>query len=254
MLARGINFGKLLVGGLLAFAVSATLLLLVAPLVAARVTGGTSYQIEDSSMAPTLLVGDWVLAEELPEGQVPPRGAIVGYPSPLEQGAYDVRRVIGLPGERVQMRGGALFIDGQRVQMTQLDDRVIRRVPPALRKPLPKCINDPVKVFGRCHQERWREVLPGGASEVVLNAHGRIGMFRPGGNATPDDTRIMVVPKGSVFVLGDNRDASTDSRMPDYGMIPIARIHERVWLIHSSIDRSSRLLHPRLSRFFRRVD
>jgi len=232
---------------------SAGLILLIAPLIAARITGGSSYQVEDSGMAPVLLVGDWVLAEKIDPEAPPPRGAIVAIDAPGFPGEYDIRRIMGLPGERVQMRGGALYIDGKRAQMTRLDDRVIARRPPAIRRPMPLCINDPVQIDGPCHQERWLEILPDGTETVVLNSRGRIGALRLGGEQTPDDTRTLVVPEGAVFVIGDNRDASEDSRMPGFGMVPVSKILHRVWLIHSSVDKSGRLFHPRFGRFFRRV-
>ena len=253
MLARGISFGKLALGGALALAVAAGLVVLVAPLAAAEFTGGSSYQIRDDGMAPALLAGDWVLAEALPGGGLPPRGAILAYEAPDTPGTYRVRRLIGLPGERVQLRGGAVYIDGARAEMIRVEDRIIRRRPPARREPMPKCINDPVEPNGDCRQEQWSETLPGGAGAVVLNSQGRIGALRIGGQPTDDDTPVYRIPKDAVFVLGDNRDAALDSRSQFHGMVPVANIRHLVWMIHSSLDKSSRFPRPRFGRFFRNV-
>ena len=164
-----ISWSRLILGGLLALAVAGALLMLIGPLAAARFAGGSNMQIKSDSMAPALLPGDWVLAEALIHGRAPPRGAIVVYQHSHGRDESHIMRVMGLPGERIQMRGGALYINGRRATMERLEDRVIRRRPPGRRLPMPRCINDPVKIDGECHQERWRETLADGTSEFVLN-------------------------------------------------------------------------------------
>jgi signal peptidase I len=229
----------------------------VGPLIAVQFTGGSQQRIRTDAMAPALLPGDWVLAEALPPGQVPPRGAIVLYNDPDGRAGRQALRLMGLPGERVQMRGGALYIDGDRAEMERLDDRVIPKRPPGRWSRMPLCINDPVDVNGDCHQERWRETLPDGTSEVVLNTRGRIGVatlaHTGSGGRSGDDTRQIRIPNDEVFLIGDNRDSAYDSRAPRYGLVPLHRLHYRVWLIHTSLDRSARFLTPRWDRFFRKV-
>lgn len=254
VLARGANIGKVILGAILALAVAAGLIVLVAPLIIAEATGGSNYQIRDDAMAPALLQGDWVLAEALPPGSLPPRGAIIAFEVPHASGQYEVRRLIGLPGERVQMRGGAVYIDGKRAGMTRMEDRIIARRPSARRARMPHCINDPVEIDGECRQERWRETLPDGTETVVLNAKGKIGTVRFGQRGTTDDTKSYRVPPDAVFVIGDNRDDSIDSRAEYYGMVPVRNIQHRVWMIHSSLDKSGRFIYPRFDRFFRRID
>ncbi len=248
-----ISWGRLILGGLLALAVAAALLALIGPLVAVRFAGGDQLQIRDDAMAPVLLPGDWVLAEALTRGQAPPRGAIVVYEHPQRRGEKYIMRVMGLPGERIQMRGGALYIDGERAGLERLEDRVIRKRPPGRRTSMPLCINDPVKFDGECRQERWRETLADGTSAIVLNTRRKIGVAALSGPDNADDTGVFVVPGDQVFVIGDNRDIALDSRYKRHGMVLIHKLRHRVWMIHTSIDRSARFLSPRWDRFFREV-
>jgi len=256
-----IPWSRLVLGGLLALSVAAVLMTLVGPLLAVRVLGGGDYQIRDEAMAPVLLTGDWVLAEPLERDAVPQRGTIVVYRSPVDPGGILVSRVIGLPGETVQMRGGAVYVDGRRAEMEPMPDRVIRKRPPARRSSLPVCVNEPVEINGACHQEMWRETLPDGTTTLVLNTRNKMGLAKL--TNTPvrtgqapvggDDTPLVRVPGNAVFVLGDNRDHSLDSRVSQHGTVPVRDLLHRVWLVHSSLDKSSRFFRPRWDRFFRKV-
>jgi signal peptidase I len=248
-----ISWGRLILGGTLGLAVATALAVLIGPLIAMQIYGGGNYRIMSDAMAPALLPGDWVLAEALLHGQVPPRGAIVVYENPQDRGEYELMRVMGLPGESIQMRGGALYINSRRAGMERLEDRVISRRSPAPRMPMPLCINDPVEVHGECRQELWRETLADGTSGIVLNAQRKIGLAIPAGSANGDDTKIFRVPNDAVFVLGDNRDSAIDSRFQNHGAVPIHKLKYRVWMIHTSLDRSARYITPRWDRFFRKV-
>jgi signal peptidase I len=248
-----IPWARLILGGTLGLAIATALAVLIGPLVAMQIYGGANYRIMSNAMTPALLPGDWVLAESLLQGQVPPRGAIVVYEHPHERGEHELLRVMGLPGESVQMRGGALYIDSRRAGMERLEDRVIPRRSPAPHVPMPLCINDPVEVHGECHQELWRETLADGTSGIVMNTKRKIGLAIPAGSANGDDTRIFRVPNDAVFVLGDNRDSAIDSRSQSHGMVPIHKLKYRVWMIHTSLDRSARYITPRWDRFFRKV-
>ncbi len=248
-----ISWGRLILGGMLALVVSTALLALIGPLVAMRLAGGDNLQIQDDAMAPVLLPGDWVLAEALIPGQAPPRGTIVVYEHPQKRGENRIMRVMGLPGERIQMRGGALYIDGERAGLERLEDRVIRKRPPGRRMRMPLCINDPVEFNGECRQERWRETFADGTSGIILNTRRKIGVAALSGPDNADDTGLFNVPGDQVFVIGDQRDSALDSRDKRHGLVPIHNLRYRVWMIHTSLDRSARFLTPRWDRFFREV-
>ncbi len=248
-----ISWGTLILGMVLGIGIAGAIAVLIGPLVAVSLAGGSSFQVRDDAMAPALVAGDWVLAEKLEAGAMPERGDIVIYESRLGGGERRIMRVVGLPGERIQMRGGALYVDGRRADMERVGERVVDKLPPARRAPLPLCLNDPVDVGGACRQDVWRETLPGGTAFRVLNSRNAIGVAKLSERKGRDDTAIVRVPEGEVFVLGDNRDLADDSRDPRHGTVPVEDIGYRVWMIHTSLDRSSRYPVPRLERFFREV-
>jgi len=181
------------------------------------------FTIPSGSMAPTLPVGSNVIVWrasygysrysfdgfELPiDGRwpawAPRRGDIVVFRQPRNRKVFYVCRVVGLPGERVQMIKGRLAINGQLVQ----------------RDPVPK-LPDP---SGGKDVDVYVERLPEGASYRIMEVAGDSGYF--------DNTPEFVVPPGHLFVLGDNRDNSVDSREQSpragVGFVPIELVIGRV--------------------------
>jgi signal peptidase I len=185
------------------------------------------FSIPSGSMRPTLLEGDYLFVTKwaygysrhsLPFspkifsgriwGSDPERGDVVVFKFPPNPALDYIKRVIGLPGDRVQVKEGVLFINGvavPREKTGQIDN-------PDITEP-----NRPIDVY--------RETLPNGVSYDTLDLTTR----SPG-----DDTREFVVPAGHYFMMGDNRDNSTDSRF-SVGFVPKENLVGRANIIFFSI-------------------
>ena len=153
-----------------------------------------AYSIPSRSMLPTLLVGDHVLVDKNAyHDRAPERGDVVVFKLPRANYIY---RIIGLPGDRIQVIRGRLHINGKMVARTPLGQYI-------------DIMRDGYKV----RYKRYRETLPNGVSYAVLER----------GDDTPfvDNTDVYVVPKGHYFMMGDNRDNSQDSRyLSRVGFVP----------------------------------
>lgn len=186
------------------------------------------FNIPSGSMRPTLFVGDYIFVSKygygygrfsLPyatstaSGRIfsaePARGDVVVFRVPKDRVDY-VKRVVGLPGDRIQMKEGELFINDAPVKRERLADADEQEACNA-------------RVQG--HAKRWRETLPNGASYETLDCLE---------NSFLDNTDVFTVPPGHFFALGDNRDNSTDSRVPTVGYIPFDNLIGRVGLIFFS--------------------
>jgi signal peptidase I len=200
------------------------------------------FDLPSASMAPTLQRGDYVFVSKsaygysrysLPfapawfEGRVfarqPKRGDVVVFANPKDGSAW-VKRIVGLPGETIQIKAGRLFIDGEMVER--------RRVEPGFR-----IANSRGAIV---EAPTYDEALPGGATHRIVQTDDDHGFL--------DDTAAQETPTGAYFVLGDNRDNSVDSRVPPklagFGFVPLENIVGRVGMIYYSIDAEPRVWPP----------
>ncbi|MBY6113118.1 signal peptidase I [Mameliella alba] len=182
-------------------------------------------------------------------GGKPQRGDVVVFRHPVS-GRDFIKRLVGMPGEQIQMRNGVLHINGQPVELTPdgtFEELAAPQGPQRLR---PRCANGTVGDGATCVKEKLIETLPGGVSHSVLN----ISM------QGSDNTPIYTVPEGHYFFMGDNRDNSSDSRVPNIaagvGFVPYENLIGRAdRIMFSSAGRSMLYFWTwRGDRFFHAID
>ncbi|WP_170578281.1 signal peptidase I [Ruegeria arenilitoris] len=182
-------------------------------------------------------------------GGEPERGDVIVFRHPVTGRDY-IKRLIGLPGDRVQVREGQIILNGTPVP--QQPDGVFTETaepqgPQGLR---PRCENGPVGIGGVCEKSRLIETLPNGVSYDVLNIT----------NQGSDNTGIYTVPEGHYFFMGDNRDNSSDSRLPQsaggVGYVPYENLIGRAdRIMFSSAGRSMLFFWTwRGDRFFKAIN
>ena len=216
------------------------------------------FMIPSGSMLPNLMIGDYLFAAKWPYGYSryafpfgllhfqgrlwsgePKRGDIVVFRYPGGDDDY-VKRLIGLPGDRVQMRHGQLVLNGQPVPKVRVADFLMERTPNSPCKYNGGYDPAPVSEDGHvyCRYPRYRETLPGGRSYDVLDQIDGIG----------DDTAVFTVPADHYFMMGDNRDDSADSRFPraeqGVDMLPRDNLIGRPLILFFSTDGSAAWLKP----------
>ena len=182
-------------------------------------------------------------------GSEPERGDVVVFRHPVSHQDY-IKRLIGLPGDRIQMKGGVLQINGEPVGGE--DGGVFSEVkePQGPEGRFPRCSNDPVGQGGTCEKQRQIETLPNGVSHSTLNIADNLDL---------DDTPIFSVPEGQYFFMGDNRDNSTDSRVAQtsfgVGFVPYENLIGRAdRVMFSSAGRSMLFFWTwRSDRFFKGI-
>lgn len=176
------------------------------------------YSVPNETMTPNLQAGDFVFGFRLPFGvqlpmfekkvgtpKTPERGDLVAFQDPRNHDYYLVKRVIGVPGDRIEIRDGRLV----------LNEKPLEYVSEA--KPTKVDLNEPQTV---------REMLPGGPRYEVVLTRGAMKPLNP-----------VVVPPGSIFVMSDRRDATDDSRA--LGVIPLTLVESKIFAIWMSVERST---------------
>jgi signal peptidase I len=197
------------------------------------------FYVPSGSMEPTLQIGDALIASKFPYGygtaslpiqitlpetsgrlfgETPKRGDVVVFRWPGDTAQAWVKRVVGLPGDRIQMRQGQLFINDH---------------PAALK---PDGLGEAEDDRGNTEPaHRYIETLPNGVSHEI---------FKMRDNGPLDNTPEVTVPKGNLFVLGDNRDNSADSRVlvrdGGVGLLPINNLIGRADAVVGSWDMGMR--------------
>ncbi len=215
------------------------------------------FNIPSESMLPRLENGDYLLAAKWPFGYSkyslpfsvplipgrilagqPDRGDVVIFKAPPGNDVDYIKRVIGLPGDTVQMIGGQLTLNGKIIPKQKIADFELP-VTPNTRCIAPQFEASSAEGAAVCHYPRYRETLPGGRSYEVLD------LF-----STPqDDAPPVIVPEGSVFLMGDNRDNSMDSRFPavegaGIGIVPQANLVGRASIMMFSTNGGASWLLP----------
>jgi signal peptidase I len=231
---------------------------IVLVVMAAKTAIAEPFYVPSGSMEPTLQIGDELLATKYPYGystaslpgfvvlpktqrlfgELPKRGDVVVFRWPGDRGQVWVKRVIGLPGDRIALHEGRVYINGEPVGLTRDGTGEVER-----------------EDGSRATAARYIETLPNGRKHQIFK-------LTP---AEPlDEMAEVVVPPGNLFVMGDNRDNSADSRVPlrdgGVGLLPANDLVGRVDAVVGSWDLATRYKPVwdwpsglRLSRFFTAV-
>jgi signal peptidase I len=211
------------------------------------------FNIPSGSMKPTLLIGDYLFVSKFAYGyskhslpfsvplfegrlfgSLPERGDVVVFKLPSDNRTDYIKRIVGLPGDDLQVIDGILHVNGEAAARVRVED----------------FHDDDGSSNGST--ARYRETLPHGKSFDVLDLTTRGSL---------DNTRVYKVPEGHVFAMGDNRDNSLDSRVDGVGFIPIENLIGRAEIIFFSTNGSARLWEiwkwpttVRYGRLFRLID
>jgi len=207
------------------------------------------FNIPSGSMIPTLLVGDYLFVSKFSYGYSrysfpfsPPlfsgrilqqdvdRGDVAVFKLPRDGSTDYIKRIVGLPGDRIQMKKGILYINDQPVERKRIED-----------------FEPGVRGLGGPPVAQYIETLPNGRSYRTLKV---------GEDSSLDDTPLFNVPPGHYFAMGDNRDNSLDSRAAGgVGFIPAENLIGRAEFLFFSVNGQARIWEvwnwPRAIRYDR---
>lgn len=194
------------------------------------------FNIPSSSMEPNLLVGDYLFVSKysygysrhsipfsppIMKGRIwgaePKRGDVLVFKKPNDISLDFVKRVVGLPGDIVQLKHGIVHVNGRPFTREKLEQKPETEWSEQYRR----LIKFPNVVY-------YRETNPEGVSYIVREAEGDMGGY--------DNTREYIVPEGHYFMMGDNRDRSEDSRSSDVSFVPYENLVGRVEILFFSVE------------------
>lgn len=191
------------------------------------------FNIPSGSMFPTLLVGDYLFVSKFSYGyskhsmimslplipgrilsSLPERGDVAVFKKPSDNKTDYIKRIVGLPGDRIQVKNGILHINDKPVKRERAGVHVVR------------------DTWGNMREiPRYVETLPNGRSHYILEENDTQMM---------DNTPVYSVPENHVFGMGDNRDHSQDSRfLREVGFIPMENLVGRADVLFFSIDNAA---------------
>jgi signal peptidase I len=225
------------------------------------------FWIPSGSMKNTLLIGDFMFVNKMAYGysrhscpfsicpfsgrilgSEPERGDIVVFKHPVTQVDF-IKRLVGLPGDRIQVKDGILHINGNAAPQKDMGNFVEVYDKQGPKQNLPACSNS-VGFGADCLKDLAVETLPNGVEHFVLNVR----------EASGDNTPAYTVPDGNYFFMGDNRDNSTDSRWPrnsgGVGFVPFENLIGRAdrVVFSSAGDRILYFWTWRRDRFFKALN
>jgi signal peptidase I len=218
------------------------------------------FNIPSESMLSRLMIGDYLIVAKWPYGyskysmpfsvplipgrilaREPARGDVIVFKAPPGNNIDYIKRVIGLPGDLIQMKGGQIILNGKAIPRKRIADFIEPLTPNSA------CAKADVVKFRetesdgtvRCRYPRFRETLPEGRSYDVLDLD----------TSWADDTDVYAVPEGHLFAMGDNRDRSADSRFPavegqGIGIVPQENLVGRALFTVFSTDGSASWIKP----------
>jgi len=214
------------------------------------------FHIPSGSMKSNLLVGDYLFVSKYTYGysrysfpfgfrfydgralefKKPKRGDVVVFRLPSNPRIDFIKRVMGLPGDSIQVRDGTVYINGSALERSKIDEWGDENPENGQTVSIP----------------RLQETLPDGKKIAILK------QYRYG---SADNTPIFVVPENKYFMMGDNRDNSRDSRFEEVGFVPEENIVGRAEMIFFSVNESFNILNPitwpgniRFRRFLNHID